>query len=89
MQVAFTLITSPWLKFRSLGFTDIQLLSNEETIDPLLLMVHSIVGFSKGLSEQVAENEEGFSSEMVEEICGKLVAERIGGVFRSIVILMS
>ena len=44
-------------------------------------MVHSIVGFSKGLSEQVAENEEGFSSEMVEEICGKLVAEKAEACF--------
>ena len=68
MQVAFTLITSPWEKFRSMGLTDIQLFSNEEITVPLLLIVQSILGFSRGLSEQVAENEEGFSSEMVEEV---------------------
>ena len=68
MQVAFKLITSPWEKFRSMGLTDIQLFSNEEITVPLLLIVQSILGFSRGLSEQVAENEEGFSSEMVEEV---------------------
>ena len=68
MQVAFTLITSPWVKFRSLGLTDIQSFSKEEIVVPLLLIVHSILGFSKGLSVQVAENEEDFASEMVEEI---------------------
>ena len=89
MQVAFMLIMSPWVKFRSLGLTDIQLFSNEEIIVPFLLMIHSILGISSGLSEQVAENEEDLSREMVEEILGKLVAERSGGMFRSIVILMS
>ena len=51
-----------------MGLTDIQLFSNEEITVPLLLIVQSILGFSRGLSEQVAENEEGFSSEMVEEV---------------------
>ena len=89
MQVAFTLITSPWVKFRSLGLTDIQSFSNEEIVVPLLPIVHSILGFSKGLSEHVAENKEDFASEIVEEIRGTLIAERIGGMLRSIVILMS
>jgi ABC-type sulfate transport system, permease component len=56
------------VKFRSLGLTEIQSFSNEEIVVPLLLIVHSILGFSKGLSEQVAENEEDFASEIVEEI---------------------
>ena len=68
MQVAFTLITSPWVKFRSLGLTDIQSFSNEEIVVPLLLIVHSILGFSRGLSEHVAVNKDDFASEMVEEI---------------------
>ena len=89
VHVALTLITSPWVKFRSMGVTDIQLFSNEEIIDPLLLIVHSICGSSRGLSEHVAENEEGFSREIVEEIGGKLVGESIGGMLLSIVILMS
>ena len=59
---------SPWLKLRSLGLTDIQLFSNEEIIVPFLLIIHSILGISNGLSEQVAENEEDLSREMVEEI---------------------
>ena len=49
---------SPWVKLRSLGLTDIQLFSNEEIVVPFLLMIHSILGISSGLSEQVAEKEE-------------------------------